>query len=94
MLFKKQMCVTGRIVHASRATVGQKNKFTYLITSLAKIIAVLVLPVLVPELSYDRMEVANGTEAMDGWKKLISLPNLPENHRFAKLCLITASWIH
>lgn len=37
-----------------------------------------VLPVLVPELSYEHMEVANGTEAMEGWKKLIGLPHSPE----------------
>jgi hypothetical protein len=46
-----------------------------------------VLPVLVPELSYGHMEVANGTEAMDGWKKLISLPNSPEKQSLRKAML-------
>ena len=37
-----------------------------------------VLPVIVPELSYEHMEVANGTDAMEGWKRLVSLPHSPE----------------
>ncbi len=31
-----------------------------------------VLPVVVPELSYDEMEIADGTAAMDGWNKMIN----------------------
>jgi hypothetical protein len=46
-----------------------------------------VLPVLVPELSHEHMEVSNGTEAMEGWKKLISLPNLPEKRALRKAML-------
>lgn len=34
-----------------------------------------VLPVLVPELNYDGMRIANGTDAMIGWKRLIDLPD-------------------
>ena len=37
-----------------------------------------VLPVLVPELSYEHMDVRNGTDAMEGWKKLIGFPHSPE----------------
>ena len=33
-----------------------------------------VLPVLVPELDYAGMDVTNGTDAMEAWKRLISLP--------------------
>ena len=33
-----------------------------------------VLPVLVPDLDYSDMEVANGTDAMEAWQRLISLP--------------------
>ena len=32
-----------------------------------------VLPVVVPELSYDGMKVANGTDAMESWKRLIRM---------------------
>ena len=46
-----------------------------------------VLPVLAPELSYEHMEVANGTEAMEGWKKLISLPHSPEKQSLRKAML-------
>ena len=46
-----------------------------------------VLPVLVPELSYEHMEVANGTEAMEGWKKLISLPHSPEKRALREAML-------
>jgi hypothetical protein len=46
-----------------------------------------VLPVLVPELSYEHMEVANGTEAMEGWKKLISLSHSPEKRALRKAML-------
>ncbi|EAV44215.1 hypothetical protein SIAM614_15490 [Stappia aggregata IAM 12614] len=31
-----------------------------------------VLPVVVPELSYEEMEIADGTAAMDGWNKMIN----------------------
>jgi hypothetical protein len=33
-----------------------------------------VLPVLVPELDYVGMDVASGTDAMEAWQRLISLP--------------------
>ena len=33
-----------------------------------------VLPVLVPELDYAGMDVASGTDAMEAWQRLISLP--------------------
>ena len=46
-----------------------------------------VLPVLVPELSYEHMDVANGTEAMEGWKKLISLPHSPEKQALREAML-------
>ena len=46
-----------------------------------------VLPVLVPELSYDHMEVANGTEAMEGWKRLVSLPHSPDKHALREAML-------
>lgn len=34
-----------------------------------------VLPVLVPDLSYEGMDVANGTDAMEAWVRLINLPD-------------------
>ena len=34
-----------------------------------------VLPVLVPELDYSGMDVASGTDAMEAWQRLISLPD-------------------
>ena len=46
-----------------------------------------VLPVLVPELSYDHMEVANGTEAMESWKRLVSLPHSPEKRALREAML-------
>ena len=33
-----------------------------------------MLPVLIPELDYAAMDVASGTDAMEAWKRLISLP--------------------
>jgi hypothetical protein len=39
-----------------------------------------VLPVIVPELNYDGMRIANGTDAMIGWKGLIDLPKGDEKN--------------
>jgi len=33
-----------------------------------------VLPVIVPDLSYEDMEIGDGTAAMDGWKKMLNMP--------------------
>lgn len=40
-----------------------------------------VLPVLCPELSYQELEVQNGTEAMENWEKMIFDQNLEESER-------------
>lgn len=34
-----------------------------------------VLPVLAPDLTYEGMDVANGTDAMEAWNRLISMPD-------------------
>jgi hypothetical protein len=34
-----------------------------------------VLPVLVPELSYEGMEIADGTSAMEGWLEMVDMPD-------------------
>jgi hypothetical protein len=39
-----------------------------------------VLPVLAPELNYDGLDIANGTDAMIGWKRLIDLPDGDEKN--------------
>ena len=33
-----------------------------------------VLPIIVPDLSYDDMDIGDGTAAMDGWKKMLNMP--------------------
>lgn len=40
-----------------------------------------VLPVLAEDLSYDEMAVANGTDAMEAWKRLINLPAGTERNK-------------
>ncbi|WP_282048415.1 DUF2779 domain-containing protein [Sulfitobacter mediterraneus] len=40
-----------------------------------------VLPIIVPDLSYDDMEVANGTDAMEAWSQLLDLPDGPEKDK-------------
>ena len=46
-----------------------------------------VLPVLVPELSYEGMEIADGTAAMDGWNKMINEAD-PEKRRELRKALL------
>ena len=46
-----------------------------------------VLPVLVPELDYAGMEVASGTDAMEAWQRLISLPADKEKDELRKSML-------
>ena len=53
-----------------------------------------VLPVLVPELDYTGMEVGNGTDAMEAWQRLISLPTGGKKTNCANQCLSIVHWIH
>jgi hypothetical protein len=46
-----------------------------------------VLPVLVPALDYAGMEVASGTDAMEAWQRLISLPASKEKDELKKSML-------
>ena len=46
-----------------------------------------VLPVLVPDLDYVGMEVASGTDAMEAWQRLISLPSGKEKDALRKSML-------
>jgi len=40
-----------------------------------------VLPVLVPDLRYEDLAVSNGTDAMDSWTRLISMPDGQEKDK-------------
>ena len=40
-----------------------------------------VLPVMVPDLSYKGMAVANGTDAMESWIRLINMPGGDEKNK-------------
>ena len=40
-----------------------------------------VLPVMVPDLSYKGMAVANGTDAMESWIRLINMPDGDEKNK-------------
>lgn len=46
-----------------------------------------VLPVLAPELTYDGMDVANGTDAMEAWIRLVTMPNGLERGRLREAML-------
>lgn len=46
-----------------------------------------VLPVLAPRLSYDGMEVANGTDAMEAWARLIEMSDGPEKDQLRQVML-------
>lgn len=46
-----------------------------------------VLPIIVPDLSYDDMDIGDGTVAMDGWKKMLNLPIGSERDRQRKALL-------
>ena len=46
-----------------------------------------VLPVLAPDLSYAGMEVANGTDAMEAWQRLVSLPKGSQKDELRKSML-------
>ena len=46
-----------------------------------------ILPVLVPDLDYTGMEVASGTDAMEAWHRLISLPSCKEKDLLRKSML-------
>ena len=46
-----------------------------------------VLPVIVPELSYDGMEVADGTGAMDAWSKMLNEKNTEEQNKLKNALL-------
>ena len=46
-----------------------------------------ILPVLVPDLDYAGMEVASGTDAMEAWHRLISLPSGKEKDLLRKSML-------
>lgn len=46
-----------------------------------------VLPVLVPDLSYEDMEIADGTAAMDGWAKMLAEPD-PEKRNALRKSLL------
>ena len=46
-----------------------------------------VLPVLAPDLDYAGMEVANGTDAMEAWQRLVSLPKGSQKNELRKSML-------
>jgi hypothetical protein len=46
-----------------------------------------VLPVLAPDLDYAGMEVANGTDAMEAWQRLVSLPKGSQKDELRKSML-------
>jgi len=46
-----------------------------------------VLPVLAPDLTYDGMNVANGTDAMEAWSKLITMSNGQEKNQLREALL-------
>ncbi|WP_171172910.1 DUF2779 domain-containing protein [Ruegeria sp. HKCCA5929] len=46
-----------------------------------------VLPVLAPDLTYEGMDIAGGTEAMDGWMKFIDQPHGAERERLRSALL-------
>ena len=46
-----------------------------------------VLPVLAPDLSYAGMEVENGTDAMEAWQRLVSLPKGSQKNELRKSML-------
>lgn len=46
-----------------------------------------VLPVIAPDLTYEDMEVASGTEAMEAWARLISMPDGPERRELREVML-------
>ena len=43
-----------------------------------------VLPVIVPELTYEEMEVANGTDAMEAFIRMLEMPNGNEKEKLRK----------
>ena len=43
-----------------------------------------ILPVIVPELSYDNMEVANGTDAMEAFTRMLKMPEGVERKKLKK----------
>ena len=46
-----------------------------------------VLPVIVPNLTYEGMDVASGTDAMEAWIRLIAMPNGAEKDRLRETML-------
>lgn len=46
-----------------------------------------ILPVIAPDLTYEDMEVANGTDAMEAWSKLIGMKDGPERSELREAML-------
>jgi hypothetical protein len=46
-----------------------------------------VLPVVVPDLTYEGMDVASGTDAMEAWIRLITMPNGAEKDQLREAML-------
>ena len=46
-----------------------------------------VLPVIAPELTYSGMDVASGTDAMEAWIRLITMPNSVERDQLREAML-------
>lgn len=46
-----------------------------------------VLPVVIPDLSYDDMEIADGTAAMDGWARMLAEPDTVKRNALRKSLL-------
>ncbi|MGB0784951.1 MAG: DUF2779 domain-containing protein [Alphaproteobacteria bacterium] len=47
----------------------------------------IVLPVLIPDLSYDDLDVSNGTEVMVAWRELVAMPMNDERAKLRKAML-------
>ena len=46
-----------------------------------------VLPVIAPDLTYEGMDVANGTDAMEAWIRLITMPDGDEKEKLREVML-------